>query len=313
MSGGTAARAQQSRRAIAGRCFETLESRRLFAADIELLQANHELDRAVVEYQIHEQSVPAFQITAYESPDGFQLGSVLASERVDTVMTLEVGKHVTGMFWEHPTDLKAKVVVVVDSKSEVAETDEGNNCKRSTIEVKEESSLSIDGVIDNEGTNASLGLSLEQISTLQISWGDDSQIDVFSDPSEMFTHSHDYPHHGEYVVKVKATGSDGKQFFRTALFETSLLETDVEGPSVESLVVAWDQELESWVVRGQIQGPGKLAKLKVLVLVDGKPVSVVTDENGAFVRRIGHASLDVLARVQRDDGWWSDWYIWETT
>ena len=285
-------------------CLESLEARRLLATDIEVTQASHGADGAVVEYEIREQAATAFEITAYESVDGIELGTVLDSVRVDAVMARQVGEHAASLSWESQEVAEDHVVIVLDSASEVAELNELNNYINYELPTAQDPTLTIESVTENSAHQILLRLTLNGVTAVSIDWGYGNS-EFVSDVGDKIIAHHEYPDSGSYSVMINAIGHEGQE-----ISQSTTINARGQKPVIKALGLFHDSERSQWVISGSVSDTGVVAGLQVIIEVNGEEYFSTTDKNGDFTIRTTTVPREVTAKVMDADDWWSDVLRW---
>jgi Ca2+-binding RTX toxin-like protein len=109
--------------------FEALERRALLTADIAVANFSADGTNLLVDYDISDANVSAFNISIYRSSNGTSLDTLLQTERITASAALQIGSGHRAAFAPSFGDTNADyfLVAVVDSSGEISESSESNN------------------------------------------------------------------------------------------------------------------------------------------------------------------------------------------
>jgi hypothetical protein len=149
-----------------GLFFEKFESRRLFAADLEITGFASDGVNLNVTYSISGGNASAFDIGVYQSLDGVSLDALIGEVRVTNQQALAQGTNhsaaIPPAFSDAAVDYR--LIAKLDFDSEVAEPDETNNAMVFSGGVFR----STDGMVHVHGSSAADSVSLSSASSLEV-------------------------------------------------------------------------------------------------------------------------------------------------
>ncbi len=178
---------------------EHLESRRMFAADLQAIDLRADGQRWIAEYAVENEAAEPFDVSVYASSDGVTLDRLLQTSRVTASELLTVGgTHqivIAPDFTDDGSDYA--LLMVLDSTNEVTETSETNNRAAMAGGIF----LTTDGALHVHGGNQADSISITHSQALNVELGTWSTSFAPSSVTSIHIRTHD----GQDSVVVDGT------------------------------------------------------------------------------------------------------------